>query len=308
MIRIHTIPYHNWPHCIELENGYIRLVVTTDAGPRIIYCGAAGSDFNLFHEFPEQQGKTGSAEWMSYGGHRLWHSPQEGYRPNQPDNDPVPYEIKDNALILNCPEEKATKVQKEIRISLLQGEPLVRVRHRIYNRGLWPVKLAAWALSVMRAGGTEILPVPQEDTWFMPNYAICCWPWTRLNDRRFSFGEQYMILRHDPAEERWFKIGYRNTEGWGAYLAGGFMFLKIAFPIKGKEYPDYGSTFETFADNNFVELETLGPLSLLEPGGYTEHTEDWHVFKDIPLPSTEAEIGEQVTRRIRGIISGGKSS
>jgi hypothetical protein len=300
---VHTIPY-NWPHCVELENGYIRLIVTTDVGPRIIHCGAARSGFNLFHEFPEQWGKTGASEWMNYGGHRLWHSPQEGYRPNQPDNEPVSYEIDGTVLTLHCPEETVTKVQKELRISLLPEEPRARIVHRIYNRGPWPIKLAAWALSVMRAGGMEILPVPQEDTWFMPNYAICCWPWTRLNDHRFSFGEKYMILRHDPTDEKWFKIGYRNTEGWGAYLAGGYMFVKIAFPVRGAEYSDYGSTFETYTDNHFVELESLGPLSLLEPGAYTEHTEDWYVFKDVSIPSTEAEIEEQIIPLIRGIMGG----
>jgi hypothetical protein len=271
-------------------------------GPRIIYCGAAGPNGNVFHEFPDQQGKTGSPEWLNYGGHRLWHSPQEGYRPNQPDNDPVPYEIKDKTLVLTCHEEKATKVQKEIGISLAPDEPRVRIRHRIYNRGLWPIKLAAWALSVMREGGVEILPVPQEDTRFMPNYAICCWPWTRLNDKRFTFGEKYMILRHDSADEKWFKLGYRNTEGWGAYLTGGSMFVKIAPLVKGEEYPDYGSSFVTYADNLFVELESLGPLKTIEPGDYTEHVEDWYVFENIPIPSTENEIEEQITKPIRKII------
>jgi hypothetical protein len=288
---------------MEIKNNHLKLIVTTDAGPRIISCSAADADCNLFYQQKEQQGKTNSREWLIYGGHRLWHSPQAGFRPNQPDNDPVPYKINDGSLFLNCPEEQATKIQKELRITLLPDEPRVQVRHRIYNRSLWPVKLAPWALTVMRQGGTELFPIPQDKPPdFMPNYAICFWPWTRPNDHRFTLGEKYMILRHDTNDRQWFKIGYRNTEGWGAYLVNGYMFVKLYSPVPGEEYPDYGSTFETYMDNDFVELESLGPLKILEPGAYTEHTEEWYVFKDVQLPSSESEIDAKITGRVQGIL------
>jgi hypothetical protein len=112
-----------------------------------------------------------------------------------------------------------------------------------------------------------------------------------------------MILRHDQNDEHWFKIGYRNTEGWGAYLLNGSMFVKLYSPIPGAEYPDYGSTFETYTDNLFVELESLGPLKTIEPGEYTEHIEDWYIFKNIPEPLTENEIEEQIAKPIRKIIT-----
>ncbi|MDR2245451.1 MAG: hypothetical protein LBE17_02060 [Treponema sp.] len=303
MIRMQKTAYNGWPNCIEIENPGLRLIVTTDVGPRIIYCGAADSGFNLFYEKKEQQGKTDSKEWLIYGGHRLWHSPQAGSRPNQADNGNVAYEIDGGALTLNPPEEPATRVQKQMLIRMAPDEPRVTVRHRIYNRGLWPVTLAPWALTVMREGGTEIFPIPQDKPPdYMPNYAICFWPWTRPNDHRFVLGERYMTLRQDEQDEHWFKIGYRNTEGWGAYLQKGYMFVKLYPLIPGGEYPDYGSTFETYTDNYFIELESLGPLKNLEPGDYTEHTEEWYVFSDVPFPASEAEIEEQVTKRILGII------
>jgi hypothetical protein len=109
------------------------------------------------------------------------------------------------------------------------------------------------------------------------------------------------------SEERWFKIGYRNTEGWGAYLINGFMFVKLYAPITGVEYPDYGSTFETYADNNFLELESLGPLKILEPGEFAEHIEEWHIFENIALSVsgseiTESEIDEKIASLISAII------
>ena len=307
MTEITEITYNSWPRCIELNNGKIKLIVITAVGPRIIFCSTADSDFNLFYQNKEQQGKVNSTEWLHYGGHRLWHSPQIGYRPNQPDNSQVPFTIRNNSLILSCPEEAATKIQKEIEINLCPDEPRARIKHRIYNRGLWPITLAAWALTIMTEGGVEILPIPKEDTLFMPNYAISFWPWTRPNDHRFTLGEKYMTIRHDRNDEHWFKIGYRNTEGWGAYLINGYMFTKLYSPIRGEKYPDYESTFETYTDNNFLELESLGPLKILEPGAYTEHTEEWYVFKDISLPSvtngiSETEIDEKITSLVSRVV------
>jgi hypothetical protein len=112
-----------------------------------------------------------------------------------------------------------------------------------------------------------------------------------------------MILRQDQNDEHWFKIGYRNTEGWGAYLLNGYMFVKLYSPIPSEEYPDYGSTFETYMDNYFVELESLGPLKTIEPGEFAEHIESWYVFKNISVPSTEKEIEEQIVEPIRKIIT-----
>jgi hypothetical protein len=302
MIKIEKIKYNGWNHCIHMQNDYISLIATTDVGPRIIYCSSTMEDCNLFHQREGQQGLTNSNEWLIYGGHRLWTSPQVDYRPNQPDNGSVSYKQEDDSLTLYGPEEAATKVQKQFCITFAQDKPEITVIHRIYNRNLWPIRFAPWALTVMHDSGTIIFPVPQEDTHFMPNYAITFWPWTKPNDRRFTLGEKYIILRQDQADKHWFKIGYRNTEGWGAYLFKKYMFVKIYKPIPNKEYPDYGATFETFIDNEMIEFETLGPLRTVYPGDYTEHTEKWHLFNDIPIPQTEKEIEETITKRIHSIM------
>jgi hypothetical protein len=301
MVQFIKTAYNGWPNCVEINNDALKLIVTTDVGPRVIYCGTADSGGNLFYQNKEQQGRIDAEEWLIYGGHRLWHSPQMGNRPNQPENAAVLYEIKNGVLTLNPAEERATRVQKQISITMADKEPRVTLTHRIYNRGLWPVTLAPWALSVMREGGVEIFPIPQDrPPDYMPGYAICFWPWTRPNDHRFTLGERYMVLRHDGEDGHWFKIGFRNTEGWGAYLRDGSMFVKRYKPLPG-EYPDYGSTFETYTDSSFIELETLGPLATIAPGDFTEHTEEWYVFTGVPLPSSEAEIDREIAERVLGI-------
>ncbi|GHU65466.1 hypothetical protein FACS189447_04440 [Spirochaetia bacterium] len=285
--------YNNWPHCILMQNDTIKLIITTDAGPRIVYFGPANRDVNLFYQNKVHQGLSGGDEWRNYGGHRLWTSPQEGQRPNQADNDPVPYKISGNSVTLYCPIEAATLIQKEITVTIDPDNPHVSVQHRIHNRGLWPITFASWALTMMHEGGVEILPIPQDRPRdYMPNYAICFWPWTKPNDKRFTLGGKYITLRHDGNNKEWFKIGFRNTEGWGAYLSQGYMFVKVYKLDPGKEYPDYGSTFETYTDSEFTEFETLGPLETVNPGAYTGHTEDWHLISAVPVLDASVQISE----------------
>jgi hypothetical protein len=302
MVNICEIRYNGWEHCLEMSTDQVRLIVTTDVGPRIIYFGSPGGE-NVFHQREGQQGLTNSKEWLIYGGHRLWHSPQFGFRPNQPDNIKVPYNVLGNTVEFNCPEENNTRIQKQLRITLMGDEPRVVISHRIYNRGLWPIRLATWALSVMREGGTGILPVPQEQTPdYLPNFAIAYWPWTKTNDPRFILGEKYMSLRQDQNNSQWFKIGFRNTEGWGAYLYKGYMFVKMYSLCPGEEYPDYGSSFEIYTDNDMMELESVGPLKTISNGEYTEHTEEWYLFTGISLPKNEEEIEINIAKPILSMI------
>jgi hypothetical protein len=48
-----NVRYNNWPNCIELKNESLRLVITTDIGPRIIYCGDGSAEGNLFYQDPD---------------------------------------------------------------------------------------------------------------------------------------------------------------------------------------------------------------------------------------------------------------
>src|SRR2546430_11260514 len=54
----------------------------------LVHFGFVGSP-NEFHLFPDQVGQKGGTTWRSYGGHRLWHSPEANPRSYQPDNSPI---------------------------------------------------------------------------------------------------------------------------------------------------------------------------------------------------------------------------
>ena len=49
------------------------------------------------------------------------------------------------------------------------------------------------------------------------------------------------------------------------------MFVKYYTHQVNADYPDFGVSFETYTNDVMLELETLSPLTLIEPGASIEH-------------------------------------
>jgi hypothetical protein len=288
------VEYGGWPNCIRLSNGEIELVATTDVGPRIIRLGFVGGQ-NLFHNFADALGRTGDPEWQNYGGHRLWAAPEARPRTYTPDNRPVEH-VWDGAVLTLRSADEPSGLEKEMRITLLPGAPRVEVLHRIVNRNPWTVELAAWALSVMAQGGRAIYP--QEDfirhsDLLTPARPIVLWHYTNMSDPRWTWGPRYIQLRQDPKATGPQKVGMLNTKGWAAYLLGGDAFIKHYPCVPTAAYADMGCNTETYTDANILEVETLGPLTSLDPGAHVDHVESWLVTK-LDCGSSEADLDSKL--------------
>lgn len=293
------IPFAGWSQCYRLANEVIELIVVADIGPRIIHASAPGRA-NLFALFPESAGLSGGEVWRNYGGHRLWHAPEQRPRTYQPDNDPVQVSAIAGGVRLTAGVEGVTGIQKEMEITLSgQG---ATIGHRLWNRGVWPVTLAPWALSVMAAGGVGIVPLPPRGSHqdqLLPTAALALWAYTDLADARWVWGRQHILLRQEAGAQGPQKIGVRTFEGWAAYARGEDLFLKTFSPQPDAAYPDLGVTTEMFTNHRMLELETYGPVQTLAPGACVEHVEHWQVWAGISQPRSEAEVMERVWPVVR---------
>jgi hypothetical protein len=291
------VSYAGWANCFKLSNRAIELIVTSDVGPRIIRLATKGGQ-NLFKEFDDMVGRTGGDEWRIYGGHRLWHSPEAKPRSYCPDNSPVAVKETADGLRVTQDTEPATGIQKQIDVALDAARPHARITHRLINRGPWPVTLAPWALSVMAQGGTAIIPqapyVSHEEC-LVPARPLVLWPYTNMSDERWTWGRKFIQLRQDPKARRPQKVGIGLTDGWVAYALKRQLFLKRFKHIPNAAYPDFGCSFETFTNAEMLEVETLGPLTTLEPGKAVQHVEHWFVFDGVAPGRSEAGIARALT-------------
>jgi hypothetical protein len=301
-MMLERFSYRGWQNAYKVSNGVVELITTADVGPRILFYGFCRGE-NLFHEVEADAGKIGGSQFRLYGGHRLWVAP-EVETTYYPDNAPVQAAEHGNAVRFTAPREAqplGTNLQKELEIELGLTGSEVRITHRIRNDGTQPTKLAAWAPTMMRAGGRAILPfsprIAMDKDHYLPVGVLSIWSYTDFADTRWSLGTSYIQLRQALNPTGRFREqmgGIYNPSGWGACFCDGYLFIKRADVIGGAQYPDFGCNFEVFTNPDFLELETLGPMVELRPGETVEHVERWWLFANVPGGEDDAWIDSQV--------------
>lgn len=284
-VQVEKIDYKGWPNSYRVSNGEVELVVTGDVGPRVIRFGFVGGQ-NLFKEYPEQLGKSGEGQFQLRGGHRVWKAPEDAVATWAPDNVAVHIEIRSNGLIAREPLEPLTGLQKEIQVEMAAGGSEVTVTHRIANHTLFPLEFAPWALTMMAQGGVAITGFPPRGRHPINLEAtnpLVMWAYTDLGDKRWGFTRKYLTLRQDPHNAEAQKIGLFNPHTWAGYLLNRELFLKQYQPEPGGAYPDFGCSFETFTNAEFLEIETLGPMTKLAPNQSVTHVERWSLHRNIEV-------------------------
>ena len=68
--------------------------------------------------------------------------------------------------------------------------------------------------------------------------------------------------------------------------------------MPGNSYADFGCNFETFTNEDMLEVESLGPLARIEPGAAVEHVENWFLFRNVPMPANDREVDRNVLPRV----------
>jgi len=292
---IERTEYKGWHDCYRISNSQIELVVTGDVGPRIMRLAFVGGQ-NFFKEFADQLGKSAEPGFQLRGGHRLWVAPETLATSWAPDNSPVQIEVTRDTLTATEPAEPTTGVQKQLVVQI--ADTRVEVRHRIKNANPWTVEFAPWAMSVMAPGGTAITGFPprgKHPEALLPTNPLVMWAYTDLNDPRWRFTKKYLALRQDPKIAEPQKIGLFNPKTWAAYLLGSELFVKQSVADPALTYPDFGCSFETFTNADFLELETLGPLTKVQPGAAVEHIERWSLHRNVNFADwTDAGIDKAV--------------
>jgi hypothetical protein len=290
-VKVEKIEYKGWHNCYRVSNGEVELVVTGDVGPRVIRFGFVGGQ-NLFKEYAEQLGGTKEEKFQLRGGDRVWKAPEDPIATWAPDNVPVEITPTADGLIARAPVEPLTNLQKEIEVKMDATGTGVTVIHRITNRSLFSLEFSVWSLTMMSPGGIAISGFPPRGTHpanLEATNPLVMWAYTNLADKRWDFTKKYLTLRQDPTNSNAQKLGMFNPNTWGAYVLNGEAFVKRAHAISGETYPDFGCSFETFTNNEFLEMETLSPLTKLAPGKTAEQTEHWSLHRNVKLAAITDE-------------------
>jgi len=270
-----------------IENKFLRLEFLVTAGPRIVRLLFPGSTENVFAELPHKTIETVQGDFFLRGGHRLWHSPEAMPRTYLPDNTGVQIKEIDGGVRLRQPTEAQTGITKSIEIRLDAQRAAATITHRLQNDGARAAEFAPWAITMLPLGGVAILPQtvsPIDAHGLLPNRNLVWWSYTRINDARLELAND-TIRVHARAELPPCKIGYFNRRGGIAYWRNNILFVKRFTPQIDQPHPDFNCNVEVYCNDEFIELETLAPLTRIEPGQSATHVETWELYSGVNLDS-----------------------
>lgn len=296
MVKTEEVKYNEFGNCVRIYNEVAEIFVTLDLGPRIIKYNLLDKP-NVFCEHMTQEPQMEETGWKIYGGHRLWHAPESIPRTYEPDNEMVNYIEIENGIQITSEIEKTSGLLKNLVVILAQDSAETAVIHSVANKGVWAKEYAVWALSVMAAGGVEVIPNNQNDTGLLHNRSLSLWPYAKMNDERVYWGDKYITLRQDVNAKTAFKMGITNKQAWAAYYNNNQAFVKRYAHYDGETYPDNNVSFETYTNDFMLEVETLSPMVSVNPGEMIEHIEVWNLTADVEAPqNTEQAIQDAVDK------------
>ncbi len=291
---MNVLPFAGFERNLRLDSGPVALVATLEVGPRVLFLGPAERieerGANLLAVYGDEEGLKDGA-YHSFGGHRLWVSPEDKVTTYAPESDAPDYRAEGDVHVFERG-ANAHGVAKRLEIRA-DGRGGFDLRHTITNRGAEPQTVAPWAITVVAPGGECLFPqaehVPHTER-LLPVRPLVLWGYARMADPRFGWGDEVVRLRHDKSRGP-LKIGALVAQGIAAYARGGHTFVKRFGYEEGATYPDFGCNFETFTREDMLEVESLAPLRPLAPGESSVLHETWALLLDETPPREDAACG-----------------
>ncbi len=257
---------------VWISDGRLEVAVATQFGPRLLGLRLAGGH-NVFAELGSAgiDRDTGD-RYTFYGGHRLWVAPEVPEITYAPDDLPVTLEERGGQTTVRSDDGPFAKA-----ISIAFDGEEVQVGHRLSNQTGTSAEAAVWAITQLRPGGTARLPLATtalDEHGLQPNRLVVAWPYTNWADPLVELDNDEIRLlagRSTPT-----KVGtVIGGTGVLTYDLDGLRFSKRIEASPGGVHGDLGANGQIYANEQFVELETAGPLVTLGPGESATHTEWW---------------------------------
>ena len=214
----------------------------------------------------------GKDPYVFHGGHRLWAAPEEPYITYAADSHPVEVEATPDRLVITAPPDSAN-LAKTLEV-WADGSGLV-VEHRLSNEGTAETAVSAWGITQLRLGGTALLASgePGDSDGLQADRSLSIWPYTSLADPRIRWTDRVVVIEASPGPR--LKLGSGPRPGMLGYFLDSYLFSKKIRGAGDGPYPDRGAVGQIFVDDDFCELESVGPIELLSPGETVVTTENW---------------------------------
>ena len=251
---------------VTLKSGDVTMVVDVQQGGKVLSLRYAD------HEVISQLQRP---EWF---GSTFWTSPQREWNwPPVQEFDKRPYAVDHydaNHLAITSPvsQRLGLRVSKDFRA---ERDGTFLVTYSIKNEGTAARRVAPWEITrVINDDGIIFFDAPVDSIW--PADLM-----TFTN----TYGASWYKTDEAPQNR---KVN-ANAAGWLAYSADGFLLLKQFQNLRPGEAAPGEAEVQVYvnAGKTYIELESQGAYTLLQPGESLQWAVRWHLAAtgDAPLPS-----------------------
>lgn len=259
---------------VTVELGDYRVGAAAHFGPRVtdLRFGDSPNLLAVLDEDVAVDHPTGPFRFR--GGHRLWAAREVPQITYAPDDHSCTVETFGTGLVIAGPSD-AAGLTKRITVAADTGG--LRVDHAIENQGHAILEIAPWSITQFPLGGLALLPLggTASPGNLQGSSRLVTWPYTSLTDTRLGWRDAGVAVA--AAQGPSLKIGSGPSPGRLGYLREGWLFMKEIPDAQPGEYADHGAVGQVFTGESFCELESLGPITVLEPGQSAWHREHWSV-------------------------------
>ena len=275
-VVVERVSWHGWPDCYLIANGSVEAVIVPAIG-RVMQLRLKGEADGAFWENRALDGQlhdAASNDWMNFGGDKCWPAPQSAWPLHQGrdwppppafDSCPVNAVAVERGVVLTSPVDPGYGIQTVRRVEVDAALPVMRIRTEYHKFSGAPVTVGIWTITQMREPERVCIQLP-EDSKFAAGF-IQLLP-AEPADLKID-GCLLSLRRHARQQV---KIG---ADGCSMAWLGRNCVVRIDTEIRPGEYPDGGCVTEVYTNPDplqYVELETLGPLTTMNPGDRVEQT------------------------------------
>ena len=275
-VSVERVSYHGWSDCYLIDNGSVEAVIVPAIG-RIMQLRLKGEAYGAFWENRALDGQLHDADsndWLNFGGDKCWPAPQSAWPQHQGQDWPPPVAIdarpveavaSERGILLTSPIDSGYGIQVVRRVELDAAQPVMRIRTEYHKLSGAPVTVSIWTVTQMSEPERVCIQL-QTASRFAAGFVRLLE--AEPADLKID-GCLLSLTRHARQQV---KVG---TDGSCMAWLGHNCVVRIDTVITPGEYPDGGCVTEVYTNPDplqYVELETLGPLTTMNPGDRIEQT------------------------------------
>lgn len=269
--------------CVSINNGTVKVIVSVDVGPKIIFWGYTNGENMLYipydileYDEPISQKIPPDIFFKRYG-----HEIMLAYEKNKPvvlSSGTTIYSILKEGVVFSCSNPKLG-LSANLEIIIQDKSNSIMIVHSIENTNEKTQNFSICSSTFVTQDGTLLVPQNMDDLGNSPNRVLALWKKSNINDSRLYVANEYLRFNNTSTDKSSvLKLGINNRRAWSTYTKDGNTFLKHYLHNKKAKYLNFDSSFIIDSKKELLSLKVLSPIYNVQKNEIAKMAEYWSLF------------------------------